>query len=152
VARLRPHFLSVSRFVIRNGRHGARLLARASFSLSEPLDPSASGFAFDVSASDGRALYAVVVPPEAFAAPRRRGGRLRYRVARRTAAIHAPDLRRLVVTVADDVADVRLQAVTPALARSRTETALRWVVRAGEECVSDLGLVCEEGAEQTSCS
>jgi len=75
-----------------------------------------SGFAFDVSAADGRALYAAAVPPEAFSAPVRRGRRLRYRLARRAARSLAPDVRRLVVTVDDaGVADVWLVAVTDAL-------------------------------------
>jgi hypothetical protein len=150
-AQLPAHFLSVSRFVIRESRRGARLLARASFALTAPLDPAVSGVAFEVSAPDGRLLHAVSVPPEAFAGPRRRGRRLRYRLARRAARDLVPDVRRVVLLVDQDVADVALETTTQSLARSRTEPALRWVVRAGAECVRDLGLACAEDGERTVC-
>jgi hypothetical protein len=153
LARLGEHVLSVSRFVIRDGKRGPRLVARASFGFSGGLDPTQSGFAFDVSAADGRALYAAAVPPEGFGPPVRRGRRLRYRLARRAARSLAPDVRRLVVTVDDGgVADVWLVAVTDALARSRSEQSLRWALHTGDQCVSDPGLVCEERSERTHCS
>lgn len=153
LARLEEGYLSVSRFVIKNGKRGPRLVARASFALAGALDPTQSGLAFDVSAADGRVLYAASVPPEAFAPPKRRGRRLRYRLPRRVARTVAPEVRRLVVVVDDrGVADVRLVAVSEALARSRAESSLRWAVRAGAECVSDPGLVCEERTERVRCS
>ena len=141
----------MSRFVIRERRHGQRLVARASFAAGA-LDPTVSGFAFDVSAADGRVLWAASVPPGAFAAPKRRRGRLRYRLARRVARTVAPDVRRLVVLVDDaGVADVRLVAVTDTLGRSRGEQSLRWAVRAGDRCTSDPGLVCDERGARTVC-
>jgi hypothetical protein len=146
------HFLSVRRFVIRNGAHGPRLVARGSFALAGGLDPTQAGFAFDVSAADGRVLWAATVPPETFHRPERRGRRLRYRLARRIARTLVPDVRRLSLTVDDaGVADVRLVAVTEELARSRAEQSLRWAVRSGDQCVSDPGLVCEEGTARTRC-
>ena len=150
-ARLAGNVLSVSRFVIRERRHGQRLVARASFGAGV-LDPTASGFAFDVSAADGRVLWAASVPPDAFPPPQRRRGRLRYRLPRRVARTVAPDIRRLIVLVDDaGVADVRLVAVTETLGRSRGDQSLRWAVRAGDQCVSDPGLVCEERGARTSC-
>jgi hypothetical protein len=154
LARVAGHFLSVRRFVIRNGAHGPRLVARGSFALAGALDPTQSGFAFDVSAADGRVLWAATVPPEAFRRGERRGRRLRYRLARRIARTLVPDVRRLSLTVDDadaGVADVRLVAITEELARSRAEQSLRWAVRSGDQCVSDPGLVCEEETARTRC-
>jgi hypothetical protein len=152
LARLDGGVLSVSRFVIRNRKHGQRLVARASFG-GGALDPTASGFSFDVSAADGKVLWAASVPPEAFAKPKRRGRRLRHRMVRRLARSAAPDVRRLVILVDDaGVADVRLVAVTDSLGRSRGEQALRWAVRSGDQCVSDPGLVCEDRDSRTTCS
>jgi hypothetical protein len=153
LARLEGHLLSVSRFVIKSGKRGPRLLARASFATAGGLDPTKSGFAFDVSVADGRVLYGASVPPEAFRPPTRRGRRLRYRLARRVARSAAPDVRRLVVLVDDaGVVDLRLVAVSDALARSRVDQSLRWAVHAGGQCVSDPGLVCESQVERTRCS
>ena len=152
LARLDGGVLSVSRFVIRNRKHGQRLVARASFG-GGALDPTASGFSFDVSAADGKVLWAASVPPAAFAKPKRRGRRLRHRMVRRLARSAAPDVRRLVILVDDaGVADVRLVAVTDSLGRSRGEQALRWAVRSGDQCVSDPGLVCEDRDARTTCS
>jgi hypothetical protein len=152
LSRLDGGLLSVSRFVIRDRKHGQRLVARASFTAGA-VDPTVSGFSFDVSAADGRVLWAASVPPEAFAKPKRRGHRLRHRIVRRLARAAAPDVRRLVVLVDDGgVADVRLVAVTETLERSRGEQELRWAVRAGDQCVSDPGLVCEDRNGRATCS
>jgi hypothetical protein len=152
LARLDGGVLSVSRFVIRNRKHGQRLVARASFA-GGTLDPTAAGFSFDVSAADGRVLWSASVPPDAFAKPKRRGRRLRHRMMRRLARSAAPDVRRLVILVDDaGVADVRLLAVTDALGRTRGEHELRWAVRSGDQCVSDPGLVCEDRSGRTTCT
>ena len=47
--------------------------------------------------------------------------------------------------------EVRLVAVTETLGRSRGEDSLRLAVRAGNQCVSDPGLVCEERGDRTTC-
>lgn len=144
------HQLSVSRFVLRAARAGTRLAARASFATSSPIDPTVSGLAFEVASADGGVLLAVAVPPQAFKQVPVRGARRRYRLARRAADL-VPDVRRLVLVVSGDVVDLRVVAVTPALARSREESALRWVVRAGTECVRDLGIACDGGAGRRVC-
>jgi hypothetical protein len=145
------HVLAVQRFVVQATGRRRRLLAYASFAGAGALDPGQTGIALAVQAMDGRVLYEATIPGSAFRSNRRRTV-FRYAGRPGQAIATANGLRRVMIRLDRDVAEVLAAGTSSDLNAVAAEPALRWALWVGGTCVRDLALTCSaEPAASTSC-
>jgi hypothetical protein len=117
-----------------------RLTARATFSATGKLDPTATGATFELADSAGRILYRASVPGEVFDGFRENTA-FRYLTTRKRAREYN-GLRMVAVFVSGRTATVLIRAESVELRAAVAQAGLRWTVRFGDSCARNLALTC----------
>jgi fibronectin type III domain protein len=145
------HVLAVSRFVLRRGRAGHRLLAQASFAVEGTIDPTAGGGLLQLRDADGGILYEADVPGATWRANRSRRAFRYVASGTRRAPETAHGLTKIVLRIRGTIADVSVSGSSPDLAVIAEQPALGMVLALGDRCVRDPALDCRVSDADTAC-
>ncbi len=142
------HFLSVSRFVLRAAGRSRRMVAGASFALTDGVDPTASGGTIELRSPTGVVLYHAALPAGAFRANR---SRTTFKLVPKVARSVSGGVTKFLLRSDGRTADVVASGITPDLELAAAQRTLTWGLRFGDACVRAPYLACSSNPSATVC-
>jgi len=142
------HFLSVNRFVLRSAGRSRRMVTGASFSLTDAVDPTASGGTIELRSATGVVLYRATLPAGAFHANKRR---TTFKLIPKVARTVSGGVTKLLLRSDGHIADVVASGITPDLELAAAQRVLTLGLRFGEACVRAPDLSCSQNPNVTTC-
>jgi hypothetical protein len=140
------------RFVMRKIGQRVRLVAGAALPAPLPLRAALEGTTIELRDAAGKLLYGATVPGRAFHWTRHRHALVYRRAGRRRAPAGANGLTRVALRKVGKGAVLSLRAVGGNLAQVPTDERLLWVLRVGDRCARNLGVLCRPaGPDATYC-
>ena len=130
--------LAVAGLAVRATAGGAQsLIGRAAFARPADLDPTRTGVDIELQDDRGTTLYSATLPGTVF----RKGSHSTYRLAPWPNRVASGSVRKLVFRLRRDRIDVLMKVLAPGVLTAGTHRVI-WMLRLGDECVRDVGLVC----------